>query len=475
MRKFKSILSAFSVLLLSSLPAFAMEKLSLDDEPKTRTIPSLLDLATAKISRQIIQDFHRQSLTTLQEVLSCGLSLELICKPIEPTTLFNPRKISVFLKEEDKLFLKVGSCEDVHLCGTSGKSENGLSCPTFYKLLNILKDPNNKRRYEMLLEEETKGNVNIAHYLRNQIAQNLTQSDWVNLTEYTEGLGYSTYPFNEINEIIFSQEFSFDDRMFRDENIYMISEIISLGAYLTNIKLSRLNLERLLQTESAAKGRLQALLQGPSLKSLDLSRNDLRQDFLNVLQKLSGLTKLNVECNYLDSLNLERFPNLTNLNASWNGLKNLLPYSCLYPQNIKWNLTILNVSYNSSINTYHFGHFTALTDLDMSYCKLRKVKDLSSLTNLTNLNLEENELGEKMRARHFDMEQHVPGENMSILATLTNLTRLNLARNGVNNHDIIALEPLLKKGTTTIYFGKDKSENPIITGPHPELFGKDTQ
>src|SRR3990167_6390171 len=135
MKKSMSVLSAFFVLLLSSLPVVAMEESYLGDEPKKRTIPSLLDLSSAKLATQIKKEFYQASSTTLQTLLSSGLSLELICKPIKPTTIFNPRKISVFLQENDKLFLKVGTNEEVHLCGVSGASENGLPRDTFSKLL----------------------------------------------------------------------------------------------------------------------------------------------------------------------------------------------------------------------------------------------------------------------------------------------------------------------------------------------------
>ncbi|MBA3814060.1 MAG: hypothetical protein H0X26_06180 [Alphaproteobacteria bacterium] len=476
MKKSMSVLSALFLFLLSPLPVIAMDPSPFDDEPKQRKIPSLLDLSATKVAAQIKKEFYQASSTTLQRILLSGLSLELICKPIEPTTIFNPRKISVFLKENDKLSLKVGTYEVEDLVVVSEESDNGLPRYTFSKLLNALKDPNNKALYKQILEEETKGNVSVANYLRNQIARNLTLSDWVELTQYTQGLGYGTYAVNDVNKIIFSQEFSFQNSIFRDEDIYSISEIASFGACLTNIKLSRLNLDRLLRTESAAGGRLTALLQGPSLKSLDLSGNDLRQDFLNVLQKLSQLTNLNVEHNLLNSLDLRSFPQLTTLNVSWNCcLKDFLPYSCHYPENIKWCLTSLNVAHNDSINTKHFQHFTALTDLDMSYCELRKVNDLSSLTNLRILNLRENELGEIKRAQHFNLEGHEPGENMSILATLPNLTSLNVACNGLNREDIIALEPLLENQTTTTYLGKDKTGEHIIIGPHKELFDIDTQ
>ena len=68
-----------------------------------------------------------------------------------------------------------------------------------------------------------------------------------------------------------------------------------------------------------------------------------------------------------------------------------------------------------------------------------------------------------------------PGKSMSILATLPNLTCLNLAHNGVKNEDMVALDPLVKKGTTTICFKKRDSRNPNIIGPHPELFHIGTQ
>lgn len=366
--------------------------------------------------------------------------------------------------------MKVGTDQEAHQC-VSGQSENKLPWYTVCNLLDILKDPNNKKDYEQMLKEEAQGELHVANFLRNGIAQNLTLEDWVNVTEYTYGLGYATYIQRVIIDSVFSKEFSFHAHIFKDDEIDKTKNFISLSAFLTNIKLSQLNLGRLLQTERAAKHRLLALLQGPSLKSLDLSDNDLGEDFVEDLQKLSRLTKLNVQNNVFDSLNLERFPNLTTLNASSNVLKDLLLQQ---PENPITNLTTLNVARNS-ISTYYFRHFIALTELDMSYCNIRKVDDLSSLTNLRNLNVEGNNLGEKRRGMYLDFVRREPGKNMSILATLPNLTCLNLAHNGVKNEDMVALDPLVKKGTTTICFKKRDSRNPNIIGPHPELFHIGTQ
>lgn len=94
------------VLLCSSLPVVATEKPYFDDEPKKRTIPSLFDIATTQLATQIKKEFYQASFTTLQSILSRGLSLEFICTPIDSTTIFNPKKISVFLGENDKLFFE---------------------------------------------------------------------------------------------------------------------------------------------------------------------------------------------------------------------------------------------------------------------------------------------------------------------------------------------------------------------------------
>jgi hypothetical protein len=465
----KKFMSVFFVLLFSSLPVVAMEKLSLDDEPRKRTVPSLFDIATTQLATQINKEVLKGSLTTLQSILSSGLGLELICTPIEPTTIFNPKKISVFLGENDKLFLKVGTNKEVHEC-VPESSEDKFHWNTFYNLLDILKNPSNKEDYEQSLKEEEQGNLGRANFLRDRIAGTVPLWNWLNLTNYTYDLGYTTCSQRVIIESVFSKEFSFSASSFAYD-LNRTREITSLSAFLTNIKLSQFNLYRSFETKEA-RASLQALLQGPSLKSLDLSDNYLNQDFVKDLQKLSRLTKLNVQNNEFESLNLEKFPNLTTLNVRGNFLKDLFPNTCEYPIR---NLTTLNVARNDSISTFYFHHLIALTYLDMSYCKLRKFDNMSSLTNLINLNVEGNELGEKRRVMHFDFPRRVPGKNMSILATLPNLTCLNLAHNGLENVDVVALEPLVKKGTTTICFKKRDSRNPQIVGPHPELFDIDTQ
>lgn len=467
-----SVLSVFFVLLLSSLPGVAMEKPYLDDEPKKRTIPSLFNLATTNLATQINKEVCQASFTTLQSILSRELSLELIYTPIEPTTTFNPKKISVFLGENDKLFLKVGTNQEEHEC-VPGTSKNELPWCTFYNLLDALKDPNNKEYYEQALREEAQGELYSANLTRNKIAGKLPLWDWVNLTKYTYELGYITCIQGVILESVFSKEFSFSAGMFKDEvsDRAHVIRIRDLSAFLTNIKLSQLNLNRHFQTKEARNG-LQALLQGPFLKSLDLSDNYLDQDFVEDLQKLSRLTKLNVQNNSFHCFDLEKFPNITTLNVSSNGLKDLLLKS---PENPIRNLTTLNVAHNDSICTFYFRHFIALTDLDMSSCKLRKVDNLSSLTNLINLNVEGNELGEEWRVMHFDFPRREPGKNMSILATLPKLTCLNVADNGISDEDLTALKPLVQNKKTTIYFGKGDSGEPIFSGPHPELFDIDKQ
>ena len=142
---------------------------------------------------------------------------------------------------------------------------------------------------------------------------------------------------------------------------------------------------------------------------------------LKGIEKLLGLTTLNLDEHNITNLDLSHNLNINTLNLSNNNISeinNIIGFNNLT------NLQNLSLS-NMSLNDINISNFTRLTTLNLTHNNIYEI-DLSNNLNLTNLNLSNNNIGE------LDLSNN------------SKLTNLDLSNNNISEIDLINNIKLVK-------------------------------